>query len=276
LPPLNTTLARRLIERTKIVQALTGVRGRKPVDMARLEHLLVRFSYLVTEQPWIREIDINPLLASADGLVALDARAVLFAPETREEDLPKLAIRPYPTQYIAPWHLDDGSDAVIRPIRPEDEPLIVRFHSTLSERSIYLRYFHMMTLDARVSHERLTRTCFIDFDREMALVVERRPQTSEREIIAVGRLVNSREGNSAEFAMLISDAFQGHGIGTELLRRMLDVARAERLESLTGEILPENTHMLRIARMLGFRLRHIADEGVIKAEIDLTAGKNKA
>jgi acetyltransferase len=133
LPPLNTTLARRMMEQTDIYKALKGVRGRKPVDLAGLEQLMVRFSRLVVEQPWIKEIDINPLLASADRLVALDARVVVHGPEVREEQLPRTAIRPYPNRYVSAWKMKDGTEVLIRPIRPEDEPLMVKFHATLSE-----------------------------------------------------------------------------------------------------------------------------------------------
>ena len=168
LPPLNTTLARLLMERTKIFTALGGVRGRKPVDLAKLEQLLVRFSYLVIEQRWIKEIEINPLLASAEGLCALDARVVLHSKDVL--DPPVAAIRPYPVQYVKPWRFEDGTEVIIRPIRPEDEHLIVRFHANLSDHSIYQRYFRHFALDDRVSHDRLLKVCFGDYDREIALV----------------------------------------------------------------------------------------------------------
>jgi acetyltransferase len=186
LPPLNTTLARRMMEQTKIYTALKGVRGRKPVDLAALEELMVRFSQLVVEQPWIREIDINPLLASSDRLLALDARVVLHPADTPESKLSKPAIRPYPIQYVAPWILKGGEEVQIRPIRPEDEPLMVKFHQKLSERTVYMRYFQPLKLSQRTAHERLTRICFVDYDREMALVTVRRGDDGEPEIIAVG------------------------------------------------------------------------------------------
>ena len=153
---------------------------------------------------------------------------------------------------------------LIRPIRPNDEPLLVRFHATLSEHSVYLRYFHMMNLDCRVAHERLRRICSIDYDREIALVVER-----EHEILAVGRLVKAPHANEAEFAVLIRDAFHGHGLGTELVRRLLEIARAEKLDRVTADILPENDHMLRVCSLLGFQLRHSIEEHVVKAPISL-------
>ena len=165
------------------------------------------------------------------------------------------AIRPYPVQYVKPWRLDDGIEILIRPIRPEDEPLMVRFHGTLSERSVYLRYFHLSGLDYRVSHERLKTICFVDY---------------EREILAVGRLARLPRANEAEFAILIGDAFQHHGLGTEMLQRLVEIARAEKLTRVTADILPENDHMLRVCRLLGFRLRYSMEERVIKAELLLS------
>jgi acetyltransferase len=162
LPPLNTVLARRMMEQTRIYTALKGIRGRKSVDLAALEQLLVRFSQLVVEQRWIQEIDINPLLVSPERLIVLDARVILHEPHITEDQLPKLAIRPYPTQYVSSWTLKDGTPILIRPIRPEDEPLMIKFHETLSERTVYFRYFYPMQLSQRIAHERLTHMCFID------------------------------------------------------------------------------------------------------------------
>jgi acetyltransferase len=178
--------------------------------------------------------------------------------------------RPYPIQYVKPWRLDDGTEILIRPIRPEDEPLMVHFHGTLSERSVYLRYFHFSQLDYRASHERLKRICFVDYDREIALVADRQnPETTEREILAVGRLAKAPEANEAECALLISDVFQHHGLGTEMLRRLLEIARAEKLSLVTADILPENEHMLQLCKQLGFRLSYSTDERLMKAEFPL-------
>lgn len=260
LPPLNTTLARRMMEQTRIYTALKGVRGRQPVDLAALEQLLVRFSQLVVEQPWIKEIDINPLLVSSERIIALDARIVLHDPEIELNQIPRLAIRPYPTQYVSPWIAKDGTTVTIRPIRPEDEPLMVKFHQTLSEESVYLRYFHMIKLQTRVAHDRLTRICFIDYDREMALVADcENPETGEHEILGVSRLSKLHGTNEAEFGMLISDRAQGKGIGTELLRRLLQVGKDENLEQITAEILSDNRPMQRICEKLGFQLKRQMD-----------------
>src|SRR5262249_13141248 len=205
LPPLNATLARRIIERTQIYDALKGVRGRKPVDLAALDQLLVRFSELVIEQPWIAEIDINPLIASPDGLIALDARVLVHGKDVQESQLPKLAIRPYPAQYIQKWKLPSGTPLTIRPIRPEDEPLMVKFHETLSEQSVYYRYFSALKLPQRIEHDRLTRICFNDYEHEIAMVVNyRNPKTHRDEILGVGRLSKIHGTNDAEFALLIS------------------------------------------------------------------------
>jgi acetyltransferase len=274
LPPLTTTLARRLMERTKIFQALKGVRGQKAVDLAALELFLVRFSRLIVEQPRVRELDINPLLASPEGLLALDARVVLHDPATPDSALPKPAIRPYPAQYIGSMVTKDGMPVEIRPIRPEDEPLLVKFHETLSERSVSLRYFHPMKLSTRVAHDRLTRICFNDYDRELALVATRKdPWTSTPEILGVGRLSRLRAVEAeAEFAVLINDQYQGRGLGTELVGRLLEVARAEGLRRVHADILPDNREMQRVCEKLGFTLSRSIDEPVVRAAIDLNVG----
>ena len=271
LPPLTTTLARRTMEQTSIYEALKGVRGRAPVDLAALEKLFVRFSQLVVEQPWIKELDINPLLASAEGLTALDARVVLHDPDTEKEDLPETAIRPYPAQYMWGEEMQDSSPVLIRPIRPEDEPLMVKFHESLSDESIYMRYFHAMNLDRRTAHDRLTRICFIDYDREMALVAEREnPASGEREILGVARLSSPGGArHEAEFSVLISDAFQRQGLGTILMTHLLEVGREEGLRRITADILYDNRPMQRLSKKLGFRVRRDKEEMVMKANLDL-------
>ena len=270
LPPLNATLARRLIERTRIYEALKGVRGRQPIDLPALEQLLVRFSQLVVEQPWIAEIDVNPLLASPEALIALDARVVLQPKDVRVEDLPHLAIRPYPSQYVTNWKLRDGTPVTLRPIRPEDEVAMVGFHKTLSEQSVYNRYFSALKLPQRIAHERLTRICFNDYDRELALVVDYwDPKTNEHEILGVGRLSKVHAANDAEFALLVSDKWQGFGIGTELLKLLVQIGRNEKLERIIGYILPENYRMQQLCKKVGFELHREPDAGELKAHIEL-------
>jgi acetyltransferase len=270
LPPLTSTLARRMMEQTRIYEALKGVRGRPPVNFAALEHLMVRFSQLVVEQRWIKEIDINPLLASPERLLALDARVVVHGMAVSENQLPKTAIRPYPVQYVSTWKMEDGPEFTIRPIRPEDEPLMVRFHETLSDQSVYLRYFHFIKLSERVAHERLSRICFIDYDREMVLVAEYFDhERGQAEIIAAARLSKIHGENEAEFGLLISDAFQHRGLGTELLRRLIQIGRDEGLSRIIGDILAANYDMQRISEKLGFRITRTDDPGVVRAELSL-------
>jgi acetyltransferase len=265
LPPLNTTLARRLMENTLIYKALKGVRGRRAVDLEALEQLLVRLSQLVAEQREIKEIDINPLLVSGEKLLALDARVILRAEQ--EPPVP-LAIRPYPSQYI--WPFRDG--ITIRPIRPEDEPLVLEFHRHVSDYSVYLRYFHPIQYSARIAHERLVRLCFNDYDREIALVAER--QDPEPHLLGISRL-SKKHGlpQEAEFALLVADPYQRQGIGTELLTRLIQVARCEGIQRLAGEVLSENEGMRRLCRRLGFQLLPSPeDPGLLRATLDLAAG----
>lgn len=268
LPPLTTTLARHMMRRTKIYHALQGVRGRAAVDLDALDRLMVRFSFLVVEHPWIKEIDINPLLASAERLIALDARVVLHDTDTVETDLPRPAIRPYPTQYTSTWTTYGGIEVLIRPIYPTDEPRLVKFHEELSEQTVYQRYFQALNVDQRVTHERLTRTAFVDFDREMVLIVTYfNPESEARELAAVGRLSKSHTHSEAEFALLIHDKFQRQGLGTELLSRLLRVAHDERIHLVTAYMLPDNKGMRRICEKLGFQF--VWEEGVLKASIEV-------
>ena len=266
LPPLTATLARHQMEQTKIFTALKGVRGRKPVDLEALEGLIVRFSELVVEQRWIREIDINPLLASPDGLIALDARVVLFDPDTTEDQLPHPAIRPYPVEYVSPWTAKTGRSFLIRPIRPEDEPLIVDFHDRLSERTVVGRYFTSLALSARTAHERLTRICFIDYDRELALVAETQDRSGAKVIGGVSRLIRQDDG-SATVAVVVADEFQGQGLGEKLLLRSLAAARTEHIQRVLLYFLPENVRMGGLSRKLGFALSD--EKGLVRGELTL-------
>ena len=255
------------MERTKIYKALQGVRGRKPVDLDALEHLLSRFSQLVVEQPWIKEIDINPMLASPDGIVALDARVVLHPAATPERELPRPAIRPYPLVYVSQERLADGTQVTIRPIRPEDETALVRFHRGLSERSVGSRYLQQLPLDQRIKHERLLRVCFIDYDRQMALVVERTGKgDDEPEIIAVARVTKNHHDHDAEFVITVSDRWQGRGVGKLLLGRLQQVATREGLRRIHGIIHRHNTRMHRLCEGLGFQVALNRDDDVVTAE----------
>jgi len=270
LPPLTTNLARLVMEQTKIYAALKGVRGRAPVDLPALEQILVRFSQLVAEQPRIREIDINPLVVTEKHMLALDARIVMHDAEVPDTALPRLAIRPYPFQYVTQAKLKDGTPVTIRPIRPEDEPLMVKFHRILSPTSVYSRYFEFLQFEQRIAHERLARLSFIDYDREMAFVAEHKARgAGGREVIGVGRLIKLAGTNSAEFAVVVGDPWQNRGLGLMLLNLLVRFGRDERLGLISGEILSDNTAMKHVSARAGFRLRHPPGESVIRAELEL-------
>jgi acetyltransferase len=206
----------------------------------------------------------------ADRIVAADARTVLWPADKKETDLPRSAIRPYPTQYMSQWSLQKGMPVTIRPIRPEDEPLLVHFHEELSDRSVMFRYFHPMHLSQRTAHERLIRVCFNDYDRELALVAEgRRPENGERFILGIGRLSKEPSGAEAEFSIVISDAWQKQGLGTQLLKLLLQIARDEKIGHLTGMVMAQNLEMQHIAEKLGFKLTRDLAESAVRASIQL-------
>jgi acetyltransferase len=276
LPPLNTTLAHRLMEQTRIFTALKGVRGRRAVNLIELEKLLVRFSQLIVEQRWISEIDINPLFAAPDRLVALDARVMLQGTDVAEEKLPRPAIRPYPSQYVSEFTAKNGTRVTIRPIRPEDEPLMVKFHETLSDRTVYLRYFGLLSLRARIAHERLVRICFGDYDREMALVAEQRDDDGRAEIIGVARLSRRHARDEAEVAIMVADNYQRQGLGSELLRQAVRVAQEEKIGAISGEMLPDNIAMQVILRRLGFHFQDRASSVCARLEIAPPGPKRKS
>jgi acetyltransferase len=279
LPPLNRTLARRLMERTQIWQALQGVRSRPPADLAALETLLVRFSQLITDFPDIQEVDVNPLLAGSERVIALDARIVLAPPDG---PLPRLAIRPYPNQYMAPYRLRDGSEVTIRAIRPEDEPLIIALHASHSEHTIRMRFFSLVKT---LSHDSLIRLCHLDYDREMALVAVRRdpspqplsPAAGERgrgegdgdKIVGVSRYYLTPETGEAEFALVVADAYQRRGLGRHLMERLIAVAGERGIRKLIGLVLAENRPMLRLTAGLGFSAPASVEEGVVAVELAL-------
>jgi acetyltransferase len=251
LPPLNTTLAKRLVEQTTISKALGGVRGRRPVDVEVLAALLVRFSELVAEQPRIAEIDINPLLASPERIIALDARVVLHPAGITDAALPRLAIRPYPHAYIREVRDDRDQPFVIRPIRPEDEPALARFHGTLSEATVRARYGADLALAERTAHERLTRICFVDYDREIALVAEV-PHADGSDVAGVARLSRIHASDDKQLSLVVSDAWQRRGIGRELLRSAIAVARGERAHAVLARLSPENAPMRTLLAQAGF------------------------
>jgi acetyltransferase len=270
LPPLNTTLALRLLELTRIYTALLGIRGRKAVNLEALKAALVAFSELVVELPRIAEIDINPLVVSSDKLLALDARVVLADPQIKDANLPHSAIRPYPSQYVSRWKMKGGAAVVIRPIRPEDEPQMVGFHESLSEESVYLRYFHMARLSTRVAHERLLRKCFIDYDRELALVAELPgSHAGSTCIAAVARLSRLPSLEEAEIGVVVADKFQHQGLGSELIKKLVEIARIEKIKRVVAEFHSENSAIRHLAQHGGATVKRTPDPTCYRVQLDL-------
>jgi acetyltransferase len=265
LPPLNRTLARRLMERTKIYQALKGVRGQPPVNVEALEALLVRFSRLLVDFPDIQEVDMNPVLASPERVVALDARVLLVPADQPEAERPKLAIPPYPNQYTAPFRLRDGTEVTVRAIRPEDEPLIIGLHAGHSEHTIRMRFFSLVKT---LSRDSLIRLCHLDYDREMALAAVR-GEGEQAQIVGVSRYYLHPETGRAEFALVVGDAHQRKGLGRHLMERLIAIARERGVRCLVGIILRENAPMLALTASLGFSPPRPADEGTVHVEMEL-------
>ncbi|MBX2844218.1 MAG: bifunctional acetate--CoA ligase family protein/GNAT family N-acetyltransferase [Flammeovirgaceae bacterium] len=264
-PPLNTTLAHRMLEQIKIYQLLKNQPAFNPKIVDELEQIMVKFSHIVAENKIIKSFKIHPLAITYNEISVLDARIEFHEPGTNPDDLTPLAIRPYPSHYSKKWTMRNGTDINIRPIRPEDEPLFINFHKTLSNESVYLRYFHQASFDYRVSHERLSRICFVDYDREIALVAVTEEQNHDDEkILGVGRIVKSRVLNEAEFSVTISDNMHGMGLGTELIRRIVEISKLEKIDKLLADILIGNQAMVAIVKKFGFETKLDLEEKVIK------------
>jgi len=244
LPPLNATLARRLMQETKVYDVLQGVRGQKSVDMAKLEKIVMDFSELIVSHPHIAECDINPLIASTDKITALDARIVLS-----EQPVKGAVIRPYPSEYVSELMLKNGDRVVVRPIRPEDEPMVIRFHEELSQETVRARYFEEMTFSERTSHHRMIRICHSDYDREILLVA-----IMNEEIIAAARLKKIPLTPIADFKLVIIDRMQHQGLGTILLKKSLEIAKEEGIKTIDTQILKDNFIMEKLLKKSGFTL----------------------
>jgi acetyltransferase len=251
LPPLNQTLARRLMEQTNIYTALSeGLRNKLPVNLHILEETLVKLSNLIIDFPEIREIDINPLAVSSNSVIALDARIILDDTVTTEKvgEHSHLVISPYPTRFVIPWRLKDGRSVLLRPIRPEDEPLEKQLITGLSEESSRYRFFHILK---DITHTMLTRYCNIDYDREMAIMAEYTSDGVKRSV-GVSRLIIEPDGETGEFAVLVADDFQDNGLGLKLSDMLIGIAEERGLKSIYAMVLNDNRKMLRLAKNLGF------------------------
>jgi acetyltransferase len=212
-------------------------------------------------------VSIDPLLTSAEGAFPGAAQIAFHAPQDQERERTAPVFRPFPVQYVSGWTTRRGQTVTIRPIRPEDEPLMVDFHRGLSEGAVFLRYFQVVKLARRTSHEVLTRVCFVDYDREMVLVAEERgANLTERQILAIASLTKL-SGKDGEIAVLVTDTHQQHGLGTELVRRLVEVAHDERLERVVAFTMTDNHGMCGVFKRLGFALSIDGDE--VRAELGI-------
>ncbi len=266
MPPLNQTLAKRLIEDSGILHMLQGYRGKKPADMRLLEQILVNFSNLIIDFPEIAEMDINPIGISNGKPYALDARIILDPTEFHpyQQQYPHLVLTPYPSRYIIPWRLTDGQEVTLRPIRPEDEPLEEEMLTSLSERTMKERFFQTIM---GITHNMLTRFCNLDYDREMAIIAELK-EGDKKKIIAIGRLVIEPDTRNGEFAIVVQDSYQGKGLGFKLMDMLIGIAQDKYLYSIYGIVLSENERMLRATRRLGF-VQQKLEEGLTKVTLEL-------
>ena len=257
LPPLNQTLARRLMEETKVYRLLKGYRGKPPADLKKLEQIIVSFSNMIIDFPEIAEVDINPIAITGGTAYALDARIVIDK-ECLESTTPypHLIITPYPTKYVMTWRMTDGTEVLLRPIKPEDEPMEHEMLTSLSEKTLRERFFQAIK---HITHEMHIRFCNIDYDREMAIVAEHR-EGEKRRILGIGRLIIEPEGRSGEFAVVVHDDFHGKGLGYKLVDMMIGFAQEKGLEEVYALVQSDNTKMLSLCRKLGFAIELLPDK----------------
>jgi acetyltransferase len=267
LTPLTQRLARRLMEETEVYKMLQGYRGKMPADLRQIEQIIVSFSNLISDFPEIAEMDVNPLAISEGKTYALDARIIIdknYIKENNPSQYPHLVITPYPTRYVTPWLLPDGTEATLRPIKPEDEPLGYELLTSLSPQTFKERFFQ----EARkITHEMLIRLCNIDYDREVALVVEVR-EGSKRRFIGIGTLEIDPDFGSGEFSVVVHDDYQGKGLGYKLIDTLIGIAQEKGLESFFGIVLTNNKKMISLCKKLGFLVKHLP-EGLSEVELHL-------
>jgi acetyltransferase len=262
LPPLNEAIARAQIARTRVFRLLQGYRGAPPADLGAVVSALIAVSQLAAEQASIVELDINPLLADKDGVIAVDAR-IRVAPATRPAAA-RLAIRPYPKELVGAAALGDGTALVLRPIRPEDEPLLQDIVRHMDPEDLRLRFF---TPVKTLTHQLAARLSQIDYDREMALVAL---DAGGGAALGVARFAADPDNRRAEYAIGIRSDWQRRGLGRLLMGRLIDVARGRGVGEIYGDVLHENEAMLHLCRELGFALTaHPDDDALVRVRRNL-------
>ena len=262
-PPLNQVLARRLMEKTAIYRLLES--SEHSVN-AKLEEILVKFSQIVIDFPEIKEIDINPIIVSEGDAVAVDARIVIDTEVILQKIQPHehLIITPYPKKYIVQWKLKDGTPVVLRPIKPEDEPLLYELYRSLSEETMRFRFFQVIK---DITHETLTRYCNIDYNREIAIVVE--VEEEKRRIIGAARLILEPGRMRGEFAVVVGDQWQGLGLGSKLVDRIVEIGKDMRLKTIGGDVLSKNFKIIRLCTKKGFKTEPI-DEDTTRVTLEIS------
>jgi len=266
LPPLNQTLARRIMEETKVFQLLKGFRNMPPANIKQLEEIMVRFSQMLVDFPQLKEVDINPLLANESQVIALDARIVIDKDRVfaKIEPHQHLVVSPYPKKYETLWKLRDGRTVLLRPIKPEDEPLWLEMFQSFSEESIRYRFFQIIK---DTPHEVRVRYCNIDYDREIAIVAEL-TEDGRRKILGVVRLIVEPDGRSGEIAFIVADPWQGLGLGTKMIEYVIEICKEKGLESIYGIMLPDNRRAIRVMQDMGFAVEY-CDDGTVKGTLNL-------
>jgi acetyltransferase len=272
LPPINERLARRMLESLRFWPLLQGYRGRPGVDLDRLIEVIIRFSLLVADYPEIHEFDINPLLVASDRVVALDAAAILdpAAGQGAGDPYPHLSIRPYPEEYQRRANLADGTAATLRSARPEDEPLWQRLVASSSPQSIRSRFRSLLR---QPTHQMAVEQLAIDHERQIAIVAETEVG-GERQLIGLAQLLADADHEAAEFALLVSDPWQGKRLGGMLLDYCLELAPAWGIQRVVAETDPDNTRMLDIFLKRGFKAELRSEEAVVLLERPVVAGRD--
>ncbi|MBN1338859.1 MAG: bifunctional acetate--CoA ligase family protein/GNAT family N-acetyltransferase [Bacteroidales bacterium] len=259
-PPLNERLAIQMLQSLKIYPLLTGYRGSKPKNVQKLVEVMIRLSYLAADYPEIKEMDINPLIVTPEDVTALDARVVIDETYTATPGDPysHLLLRPYPESLIKPIKLADGSDVLLRPIKPEDEPMWLEMLGSCSRESIYSRFRYNFHYD---SHEVATQFCFIDYSREIAIVAEIEEE-GKRKLIGVGRLIADPDLETVEYAVLITDKWQHKDLGKMLTEYCLEIAKQHNMKRMVAETTTDNKPMVAVFKKFGFKVVFNGDSTV--------------
>ena len=266
-PPLNESLAQQMLESLQIYPLLEGYRGAPRKNIEKLVEVLIRMSYLAADYPEIKELDINPLIVTTKDVIALDARIVVDEEVMKHpvKEYSHLILRPYPESLISSAKLKDGSPITLRPIKPEDEPMWLELLASCSKESIYHRFRYDFYFD---SHDVATQFCFIDYDREIAIVAEIEDE-GRNKIIGVGRLIADPDVEIMEYAILITDKWQKKELGYILTKYCMEVAKSRNINLLVAETTRDNKPMISVFRKLNFKIR-FNEDGTVTVKKDLT------